>query len=79
MDSKDIFKAILPIIENEFHEYGKKITMSTDFDKDLGADKLGLREMILQIEEHFKFRASIKALKPIQTVGDLVKYIKRIV
>ncbi len=52
------------------------ITEETSFKDDLGADSLDLFELIMGLEEEFGVEIPTDDLENIQTVGDVIKYLK---
>ena len=52
------------------------ITEDTSFKDDLGADSLDLFELIMGMEEEFGVEIPTDDLENIQTVGDVIKYLK---
>ncbi|KRQ86950.1 Acyl carrier protein [Caloramator mitchellensis] len=52
------------------------ITMDSHFIDDLGADSLDIVELIMALEEDFDLEIPDEDAEKIQTVGDVVEYIK---
>ncbi len=52
------------------------ISEDTSFKDDLGADSLDLFELIMAIEEEFGVEVPTDDLENIQTVGDVINYLK---
>ena len=52
------------------------ISEDTSFKDDLGADSLDLFELIMGMEEEFGVEIPTDDLENIQTVGDVIKYLK---
>jgi acyl carrier protein len=52
------------------------ITMESSFMDDLGADSLDVVELIMALEEEFEIEIPDEEAEKIQTVGDVVEYIK---
>lgn len=52
------------------------ITMESSFTDDLGADSLDIVELIMALEEEFDLEIPDEDAEKIQTVGDVVEYIK---
>ncbi len=52
------------------------INEDTSFKDDLGADSLDLFELIMGMEEEFGVEIPTDDLENIQTVGDVIKYLK---
>ncbi len=53
----------------------EKVTESTSFTNDLGADSLDTVELIMEFESEFDLSIPDEAAEKIQTVGDAIKYI----
>lgn len=52
------------------------ITEETSFKEDLGADSLGLFEMVMSLEESCGVEIPTEDLEEMKTVGDVVKYLE---
>ncbi|CDF57913.1 acyl carrier protein [Thermobrachium celere] len=52
------------------------ITMESSFIDDLGADSLDVVELIMALEDEFDLEIPDEEAEKIQTVGDVVEYIK---
>jgi acyl carrier protein len=52
------------------------ITLESSFVDDLGADSLDIVELIMALEEEFDIEIPDEDAEKIQTVGDVVDYIK---
>jgi len=55
-----------------------EITEDTSFKDDLGADSLGLFELIMAFEEEYDMEIPTEDLENLSTVGDLIEYMKSI-
>ena len=55
-----------------------EVTESASFTADLGADSLDTVELIMEFEKEFNIQISDEDAEKIQTVGDVVKYIKNV-
>ena len=53
-----------------------KITENSSFKEDLGADSLDLFEMVMSLEDEFDVEIPTEELEKMETVGDVVEYIK---
>ena len=53
-----------------------KITENSSFIEDLGADSLDLFEMVMSLEDEFDVEIPTEELEKMETVGDVVEYIK---
>ena len=53
--------------------------METSFREDLNADSLDLVELIMALEDEFELEVDDDVVEEIDTVGDAVDYIKKIV
>lgn len=54
----------------------ENITLETSLKDDLGADSLDLFELVMKLEEDFEIEIPSDDLECIQTVGDMVQYLK---
>ena len=76
MTEEEIFNKIAELIADNFQLDKDKITMDTNFTKDLDADSSDLVEFIMQLEDEFGAEIPDEDAENIATVGDAVKYIK---
>ena len=53
-----------------------KVTESTSFINDLGADSLDTVELVMEFEDEFDLNIPDEDAEKIQTVGDAIKYIE---
>ena len=74
MESMDRIKKI---IVDQLGVDESKITENSSFFDDLGADSLGIIELILIFEEEFDIEIPDKDAEKIKTVGDLIKYLDK--
>ena len=71
-----IFKKIVELLSEQFSVEPDTITNDTSFE-DLGADSLDIVELSMALEEEFDIgEMEEEDLGTIQTVGDLVNYLK---
>ncbi|MBW9307741.1 acyl carrier protein [Lactobacillus delbrueckii] len=76
MTEAEIFDKIATLIADNFQLDKNKITMDTNFTKDLDADSIDLVEFIMQLEDEFGAEIPDKDAAKIITVADAVAYIK---
>lgn len=75
----NIFDKIKDIIVDQLGiEDESKITMKTTFIDDLGADSLDVVELIMALEEEFEIEIPELEAEKIESVGDVVEYIKSV-
>ncbi len=53
-----------------------QITSQKSFEADLGADSIGLVELMMQFEDKFDMSIPDEEAEQIKTVGDAIKYIE---
>jgi len=53
-----------------------EITAETSFQDDLGADSLDIFELVMSLEEEFGVEIPSEDLENINTVGDVMEYLK---
>ena len=76
MTEAEIFDKIATLIADNFQLDKNKITMDTNFTKDLDADSIDLVEFIMQLEDEFGAEIPDEDAVKIITVADAVAYIK---
>lgn len=76
MTEAEIFDKIATLIAENFQLDKDKITMDTNFTKDLDADSIDLVEFIMQMEDEFGAEIPDEDAAKIITVADAVAYIK---
>ena len=76
MTEAEIFDKIATLIADNFQLDKDKITMDTNFTKDLDADSIDLVEFIMQLEDEFSAEIPDEDAAKIITVADAVAYIK---
>jgi acyl carrier protein len=54
----------------------EKVTRSTSFIEDIGADSLDIFELVVQLEEEFDIQIPDDQAEKIKTVGEAVDYIE---
>ena len=76
MTETEIFDKIATLIADNFQLDKEKITMDTNFTKDLDADSIDLVEFIMQLEDEFGAEIPDEDAAKSITVADAVAYIK---
>lgn len=71
-----IFERLTAFIEDIFELEERSVTPSTRFEEDLGADVPDLIELAMIIEEEFDVLIDDEDLMRMETVGDMVEYIR---
>ena len=66
---KEIIAEQLGVEEDE-------ITLDTSFKEDLGADSIDLFELTMALEEEYDIEIPAEELEEIETVNDVVEYLK---
>lgn len=74
--ARDIEAEVKRIIKEQLDVEEKDIKLEATFIDDLGADSLGLVELVLAFEEAFELDIPDEETEKIRTVGDAVEYIK---
>ena len=75
--AQDIASEVKRIIKEQLDVEEKDIKPESTFIEDLGADSLGLVELVLAFEEAFEIDIPDEDTEKIRTVGDAVSYIKQ--
>lgn len=71
-----IFDKVKDIISDQLGIDADEITMESSFTDDLGADSLDIVELIMALEGEFDLEIPDEDAEKINTVGDVVEYIK---
>jgi acyl carrier protein len=73
----DIAERVKDIVCEQMGTSRDKVTDSTSFVNDLGADSLDTVELVMEFEEQFDINIPDEDAEKIQTVGDAVTYISK--
>lgn len=71
-----IFEKVKEIVSNILGVDADEVTMESSFMDDLGADSLDVVELIMDLQDEFNLEIPDEEAEKIQTVGDVVEYIK---
>ena len=75
MTMEEIFKTMQDLIAEQFAIDADEISMDSSFVDDLGADSVGLVELVMAMEEEFDIgEIDEEDLAGLKTVGDCVRY-----
>lgn len=69
-----IFDKVSEVIKEEFDV--ENVNMDTVIREDLGADSIGLVELVMALEDEFNIEIDDSKLDDIITVSDIVSYIE---
>lgn len=72
-----MLERIVDIIREQLNIDDIEITEDTSFSDDLGVDSLDLLELVMAFEEEYDVELNPEELEGIQTVGDVVEFIKK--
>ncbi|MDN5364894.1 MAG: acyl carrier protein [Thermacetogenium sp.] len=75
LDGQGIFEKVKSIIAEQLGVAEEELTPETSFE-DLNADSLDIVELIMALEEEFDLEIPDEEAEKIQTVGEIVEYIK---
>ena len=64
------------IVGEQLTVHEDQITPQKSFEADLGADSIGLVELMMQFEDKFEMSIPDEEAEGIKTVGDAIKYIE---
>lgn len=71
-----MLQKVKKIISEQLEVDQSKLSVSTSFIDDLGADSIDLLELVLAFEDEFGIEIDEDDIKDIKTVGDIVEYIE---
>ena len=75
-EGRNVTAEVKRIIKEQLDVDEKDIKPESTFIDDLGADSLGLVELVLAFEESFEIDIPDEDTEKIKTVGDAINYIK---
>ena len=64
------------IIAEQLNCDGETIGLDSSFKDDLGADSLDLFELVMALEEEYGLEIPAEELSDVETVGDIIEYLK---
>lgn len=70
-------KEVIDIVVDQLNLDPNEVSLEKSFTEDLNADSLDLTELIMAFEERFGFEIPQEEAEKLQTVGDVVEYIKK--
>jgi acyl carrier protein len=76
MSPAEIEAKVSEIVSKQLGVAKDKISRTSSFVNDLGADSLDTVELVMAIEDEFDLSIPDDAAEKIQTVGDAIKYIE---
>jgi len=76
-ETRDIAAEVKAIIKEQLDVDEKDIKVESSFIDDLGADSLGLVELVLAFEERFEIDIPDEDTEKIRTVQDAIDYIEK--
>lgn len=75
MSREEILAKIRDIVVEELGVSAKKVTEEARFIEDLGADSIGVMELVMKMEEAFDIQIPDQDIEKIRTVKDAIDYI----
>ncbi|MDD2554785.1 MAG: acyl carrier protein [Syntrophaceticus sp.] len=75
LNEQDVFEKVKSIVTEQLGVEGKEVTNVASFEE-LNADSLDVVELIMAFEEEFELEISDEEAEKIQTIGEVVDYIK---
>lgn len=76
MTEQEIFEKVKKIIVDRLGVDESEVTSEASFKDDLGADSLDVVELVMELEDEFELEISDEEAEKINTVGEVVEYIK---
>ncbi len=76
MSEKSIEDRVKDIIVDQLGVNADQVTLEAKFIEDLGADSLDTVELVMAFEEEFEIEVPDEEAEKLQSVGDVVSYIK---
>lgn len=76
MSDKSIEDRVKDIIVDQLGVNAEQVTPEAKFIEDLGADSLDTVELVMAFEEEFEIEVPDEEAEKLQSVGDVVTYVK---
>lgn len=76
MDREDILEKVKAVVIDQLNVEDEEVVDDASFVDDLGADSLGIVELVMALEEEFGISIPDEDAEGIKTVGDAVSYIQ---
>lgn len=76
MDIKEIMAGVTDVVVKKLGVEESQVTPEASFTKDLGADSLDTVELVMEFEKVFDITIEEEDQAKVQTVGQVVQYIK---
>ena len=74
-----VFEKVKALLAEQLDIDEDTITENTNIVDDLGADSLDVVELMTTLEQDFDLLISDESLNELHTVGDIVKYIEKLI
>ena len=71
-----VFDKVKAILVDQLDVDENKVTMEASITDDLGADSLGIVDLVMALEDEFDIEIGEDQYENFKTVGDIVKYIE---
>jgi len=76
MEREEIFDKVKAVVVDQLNVEDEEVIDDASFVDDLGADSLGIVELVMALEEEFGVSIPDEDAESIKTVGDAVSYIQ---
>jgi acyl carrier protein len=76
MEREEIFDKVKAVVVDQLNVEDEEVIDDASFIDDLGADSLGIVELVMALEEEFGVSIPDEDAESIKTVGDAVSYIQ---
>ena len=76
MDREEILDKVKAVVIDQLNVEDEEVVDDASFVDDLGADSLGIVELVMALEEEFGVSIPDEDAESIKTVGDAVSYIQ---
>ncbi len=78
-ECNDIFERVKKVVKDVLQVPEEAISMDSEFESDLGTNSIDQMTLILELEDEFNREISEDDVMALSTIGEVVKYIAKLI